>query len=83
MTDTNPLLDFSDLPRFDAIAPTHVRPAIESLLDENRHLIDALGSAETTPTWDDFVQPLVDAGERLSRAWGIVGHLHSVNDVPE
>ena len=83
MTKTNPLLDFSDLPRFDAIAPTHVRPAIESLLDENRHLIDALGSAETTPTWDDFVQPLVDAGERLSRAWGIVGHLHSVNDVPE
>ena len=55
MIKTNPLLDFSDLPRFDAIAPTHVRPAIESLLDENRHLIDALGSAETTPTWDDFV----------------------------
>jgi oligopeptidase A len=25
---------------------------------------------------------MLDAGERLSRAWGIVGHLHSVNDVP-
>jgi Zn-dependent oligopeptidase len=24
MTDTNPLLDFSGLPRFDAIAPEHV-----------------------------------------------------------
>ena len=28
------------------------------------------------------MQPMLDAGERLSRAWGIVGHLHSVNDVP-
>jgi oligopeptidase A len=25
---------------------------------------------------------MLDTGERLSRAWGIVGHLHSVNDVP-
>ena len=29
------------------------------------------------------MQPLIDAGERLGRAWGIVGHLHSVMDVPE
>ena len=32
----NPLLDFSGLPRFDAIAPEHVAPAIQSLLAENR-----------------------------------------------
>ncbi|MFN6960770.1 MAG: M3 family metallopeptidase, partial [Rhodocyclaceae bacterium] len=31
----------------------------------------------------DFVAPLTDAGERLGRAWGVVGHLHGVNDVPE
>ena len=65
MTKTNPLLDFSDRPRFDAVLPEHVRPAIESLLDENRRLVDALGNAETPASWDDFVQPLVDAGERL------------------
>jgi len=78
----NPLLDFSGLPRFDAVQPEHVTPAIRQLLDENRALIDRLIAPETVATWDAFVQPMLDAGERLSRAWGIVGHLHSVNDVP-
>ena len=78
----NPLLDFTDLPRFDAILPEHVRPAMTSLLDENRCLIEALEHDESASGWDAFVQPLVDAGERLSRAWGVVGHLHSVNDIP-
>ena len=82
MTQTNPLLDFSDLPRFDAVAPEHVQPAISQLLAENRTLVETL-TAETTPaTWTEFAQPLTDGSERLSRAWGIVGHLHSVNDVP-
>ncbi|MDO8787529.1 MAG: M3 family metallopeptidase [Sulfuritalea sp.] len=78
----NPLLDFSGLPRFDAVQPEHVTPAIRQLLDENRALIDRLIAPQTAATWDAFVQPMLDAGERLSRAWGIVGHLHSVNDVP-
>ncbi len=78
----NPLLDFNGLPRFDAVEPAHVGPAIEQLLAANRALIARLTAADTPPTWRDFVTPMVDAGERLSRAWGIVGHLHSVNDVP-
>jgi len=78
----NPLLDFSGLPRFDAILPDHVTPAIRQLLTENRALIERLVGAATPASWDDFVQPMLDAGERMSRAWGIVGHLHSVNDVP-
>ncbi len=82
MDSMNPLLDFSGLPRFDAVQPEHVAPAIHQLLDENRTLIDTLVAPETPATWDRFVQPMLDAGERLSRAWGIVGHLHSVNDVP-
>jgi len=78
----NPLLDFGGLPRFDAVQPEHVTPAIRQVLDENRALIERLIAPETAATWDAFVQPMLDAGERLSRAWGIVGHLHSVNDVP-
>ena len=38
----NPLLDFSGLPRFDAVAPEHVAPAIRELIDGNRALIDRL-----------------------------------------
>ena len=79
---TNPLLDFSGLPRFDVIAPEHVRPAITALLDEARTIVARL-TADTVPaTWNDFARPLTDGTERLSRAWGIVGHLHSVKDVP-
>jgi len=79
----NPLLDFTGLPRFDAVTPEHVAPAIRRLLEENRALVDQLAGGDTPATWQAFVQPMIDAGERLSRAWGIVGHLHSVNDVPE
>ena len=78
----NPLLDFSVLPRFDAIKPEHVAPAIQELLANGRALIARQTSAEVPASWDDFVIPMIDAGEQLSRAWGIVGHLHSVLDVP-
>jgi len=78
----NPLLDFSGLPRFDAVAPEHVTPAICQLLDENRSLIVRLLEPSIPPTWDDFVQPILDANEHMSRAWGMVRHLHSVNDIP-
>ena len=80
---TNPLLDFRDLPRFDAVEPTHVAPAIRQLLDESRALIAQLADDPQATTWETFAAPLADNSERLSRAWGIVGHLHSVNDVPE
>ncbi|MFN4147990.1 MAG: M3 family metallopeptidase [Rhodocyclaceae bacterium] len=79
----NPLLDFSGLPRFADIRPEHVAPAIRQLIDEYRALLEYLESPETPPTWDDFVVPLTDAGERLGRAWGVVGHMHGVNDVAE
>ena len=79
---TNPLLDLSTLPRFDEIRPEHVAPAIRQLLDENRALIARLVDEPAAPTWDSFVAPLTEAGERLGNAWGIVGHLHSVLDVP-
>ena len=81
MTTMNPLLDFSGLPRFDAVPPEHVTPAISELLTENRALLARL---ETAPaTWGDFAAPFFDGSERLSRAWGIVGHLHAVMDVPD
>ena len=82
MTTANPLLDFSDLPRFDTVQPEHVKPAIESLLTAGRELIERL-TADTTPaTWKDFAGALPDGLEPFGRAWGIVGHLHSVNDIP-
>ncbi|HYD81252.1 MAG TPA: M3 family metallopeptidase [Paucimonas sp.] len=79
----NPLLDFSDLPRFDAIKPEHVTPAIDALLDENRGVVRRLEAPMAAVTWDNFVEPLEDSTEKLSRAWGAVGHMNAVVDTPE
>ena len=83
MTDINPLLDFTGLPRFAAIRTEHIEPAVELLLAENRARIETLIRPGIPPTWADFVAPLEDANERLARAWGVVGHLHGVLDSPE
>jgi len=79
----NPLLDFRGLPRFGAIRPEHIAPAVDLLLAESRALIERQTAPSVPADWDAFVAPLDDAGERLSRAWGTVGHLHGVLDSQE
>lgn len=79
----NPLLDFSDLPRFDAVKPEHVTPAVDALLTENRTVVAQLEAPMPDVTWDNFVVPLENSTEKLGRAWGIVGHLNAVMDTPE
>ena len=83
---TNPLLalahDPDRLPDFAGIQPEHVAPAIRALIERNTALIDRLTQETAVPDWDGFVAPLDEAGEALSRAWGIVGHMHSVMDTP-
>ena len=80
---TNPLLDFAGLPRFDAIAPEHVTPAIELLIDDCSRVVASLEAPSANVTWENFVTPLEESTERLGRAWGVVGHLNSVADTPE
>jgi oligopeptidase A len=79
----NPLLDFSGLPKFDAIKPEYVGPAIDSLLDQGRTVIAELEAPMQEVTWQNFVEPLENVTEKLGRAWGIVGHLNAVVDTPE
>jgi oligopeptidase A len=79
----NPLLDFSGLPRFADFRIEHVTPAVDTLLGENRALVEKLVSPGVPATWQDFVEPLEDANERLGRAWGQVGHLNAVMNSPE
>ncbi|MDR3481047.1 MAG: M3 family metallopeptidase [Burkholderiaceae bacterium] len=81
--ESNPLLDFTDLPRFDAIKPEHVTPAVDALLAQNRAVVAQLEADATPANWDDFVEPLENVTEKLGRAWGIVGHLNAVVDTPE
>ncbi len=82
MNQANPLLDFSGLPRFAAITPAHIQPAIETLIAAALATTERLIADNTTPTWQNFVTPLDDVHERLSRAWGAVGHLNGVANSP-
>ncbi len=82
MSDTlsdNPLLSPSPLPRFDVIAPEHVEPAMAALLAELGGALERLES-EVTPRWESAVEPLERLGDRLERAWGLVGHLMGVRN---
>ncbi|MBU6280911.1 M3 family peptidase, partial [bacterium] len=79
---TNPLLQPPGLPSFDHIRPEHVVPAVRTLLAE---LAAELEQAEAgaAPDWPHAVDPIERIGDRLSRAWGTVGHLMGVKNSPE
>lgn len=82
-TDDNPLLDFSGLPRFDAIRTEHVTPAVDHLLAQARATVATIAADAAAPTWDTLVEPLADCLDQLQRAWGAVGHLNAVVNTPE
>jgi oligopeptidase A len=78
----NPLLDFSGLPRFDAIEPAHVTPAVDLLLGQARDTMARITDASTPAAWEAIVEPLDDVTDRLGRAWGAVAHMNAVVDTP-
>jgi len=79
----NPLLDFSDLPRFSEVTPQDISPAIDTLLAEARACIETITATQAAGSWDSIVIPLVDATERIERTWGAVDHMNSVVNTPE
>lgn len=79
----NPLLDFSDLPRFAAIRPEHVTPALDVLLADAQRAVEQASAPDTPATWDAVIETMDRASEPLGRAWGVIGHLNGVADTPE
>ncbi|TNH08097.1 oligopeptidase A [Testudinibacter sp. TR-2022] len=79
---TNPLLNQSGLPHFSQIQPQHVVPAIEQLIAQARQTVETV-LQQPHFNWDNLVQPLSEAGDRLGRAWSPVSHLNSVRNSPE
>jgi len=82
MPAANPLLTFPGLPRFDAVTPDDVTPAVDVLLDGARATIVQVVAAATPPTFEALVLPLMDALDRLDRAWSAVRHLNAVVNTP-
>jgi oligopeptidase A len=79
----NPLLNFDDLPQFDAITPALVGPAIDELMQAASEALEKVTASDFPADWKRMSQTLDVPTERLSRAWGAVSHLNSVADTPE
>ena len=73
----NPLLELESLPAFGRIEARHARPALESVLAENRARLKEL-TAQAHPTFASLVAPVEELSYRLSRVWSPIGHLNAV-----
>ena len=74
----NPLLLDSKLPLFSQIKPEHVGPAIDRLLADARKTVADCLAATSEFTWDNLIEPIANAEDRLSKAWSPVSHMNSV-----
>ncbi len=83
MSLSNPLLHDDSLPRFDAIRPEHIGPAIDELLQQAEAALECAVD-DATPVDYEVMSAVLDvATERLGRAWSAVSHLNAVADTPE
>lgn len=83
MTAENPLIHPDHLLDFAHLTPAHVTPALNVLLKNAEAALQKVTADETPATWRAVVDPLEEALEALSRAWGAVNHLTGVMDSPE
>ena len=79
----NPLLENADLPRFGAIRPEHVQPAVDTALADYRARIDALLAERAPRTFANTMLPQEALEDHIERIWSPVTHLHSVADTAE
>jgi len=79
MDHDNPLLVEGALPRFDLVRPEHVVPGIRTLLGELDGELVRI-EQHAGPDWERVVAPLERLNDRLSLAWGTVGHLMGVKN---
>jgi oligopeptidase A len=73
----NPLLELESLPAFGRIEAGHARPALETVLTENRARLAEL-TAQPRPTFASLIMPVEELSYRLSRVWSPIGHLNAV-----
>ncbi|WP_419832473.1 oligopeptidase A [Endozoicomonas atrinae] len=74
----NPLLESSELPPFSKILPEHIKPAIESIIDDNEKAVAALLASGAGTGWSALQEPLDQLDDRLGQAWSPVGHMNAV-----
>lgn len=79
----NPLLSSSLLPSFSSILPEHIEPALKHVIAQNRNDLNELLKNEGHFTWDNLMEPMEIIGDRISKMWSPVSHLHGVAETEE
>lgn len=89
---SNPLLPGSvpnALPRFTAIQPDHVTPAVTAAVSELESKVKLLEEqlnvedSKQTPSYNNVLPVLEHAEQALAHAWGLCGHLLGVKNTPQ
>ncbi len=75
---SNPLLEDFELPPFSRIKPEHIKPAIDRLLADARSTVEQCLKQNSLYSWENLIDPIDDAEDRLHQAWAPVSHMNSV-----
>ena len=82
-SSSNPLLGDEAVPRFDAITPVDVAPAIATLIERCEQALEQ-ATLPGVPADHELLARVLDVPlQALEDAWGVVVHLQSVADSPE
>ncbi len=77
------LLTNSDLPQFSQIDPNDIKPAIEEIIESSKSHLNKLLISTKEYSWNNFIAPIEEDDDRLSKAWSPVSHMNSVVNTPE
>ncbi len=73
----NGLVDAKPFPIFSDIRPEAIEPLLKQQIAQNRTILNKL-LEQPTYTWDNFMAPLEEMDDQLSRLWSPISHLHAV-----
>jgi len=77
-TTQNPLTTFTDLPPFSKIKTEHIKPAVEQAIKACRAEVERVLLDNTNPTWANFIAPIEEVEDKLSKLWSPVSNINAV-----
>ena len=77
------LLNRKSLPLYKSFSPEDAEIFLDDLIVEAKSVISEIEDHTSLSSWENVMEPLSIATEKISRIWSAVNHLNSVMDSPE